>query len=159
MVPLDHPCETRNTAGYPLMPFLCYNAPGMTDTRLTRLAAALLMAWLLAAQAGLAGCGCRKDTGKYGTPAQLRQDTLRYSADARGEKCYIVAEIENAGELPVKEAWVAATLKSRRGNEAGVNYYPLKDVAPGEKRTISLTVSAHGSFSRVEMTFHETRDE
>lgn len=141
------------------MPFLCYNARGMTDTRLTRLTAAVFLAWLLAAQAGLAGCGCKKDTGKYGTPAQLRQNTLRYSADARSEKCYIVAEVENAGELPIKQVWVAATLKSRRGNPAGVNYYPLQKVDPGEKRTISLTVSAHGSFSRVEMTFHETRGE
>ena len=101
------------------------------------------------------GCGCGKRGGKYGGIDQLRQTRLRFAAEERKATCYVVAEVENAGKLPVREVKVTATLTSRSGRPRGLNHTFLRDIGPGEKRTLYMTVTTHGSFHRVELTFHE----
>jgi hypothetical protein len=156
---------SRGSAGpcrvLPMGPSLCYNGAvsmrngyPMDRLFLARLAAVFQFALWLAMALDLAGCGCRSPGARYGSPDQLRETRLRFTSDEDGESCYIVAEVENAGELPVKAARVAAILRSSRGKELGINYYPLENVAPGEKRVFSMKVTAHGRFSHVELAFH-----
>lgn len=99
------------------------------------------------------GCGCGKRGSKYGTADQLRQRRLMFSSNEKGRTCYIVAEVENTGSLPIPRARVTATLTSAAGKRRGVNHHLLKDVKPGETRTFSMTVSAHDSFQHVELSF------
>ena len=99
--------------------------------------------------------GCKKGDSKHGSAAQLRQVRLRHSQDAAGVTCYIVAEVENVGETPVKEAVATAVLHNRRGKEVGTNNFPLNDIQPGEVRLFSMTVSAHADFRTVELAFED----
>ncbi|MBM3472069.1 MAG: hypothetical protein FJX75_02195 [Armatimonadetes bacterium] len=118
----------------------------------------LLVGALVALGFMAGGCGCGKRGGKSGGIAQLRQTRLRFAADERKATCYIVAEVENAGKLPVRQAKVTATLVSKSGRSRGLNYAFLRDMAPGEKRTLYMTVTTHGSFHRVELTFHGPKE-
>jgi len=102
-----------------------------------------------------AGCGCGRRSAKYGGVDQLRQTRLRSSVEEQKATCYVVAEVENVGKLPVREAMVTATLKSRGGTRRGSNNAFLKDLRPGEKRVVYMTVATHGSFHRVELSFHD----
>lgn len=113
----------------------------------------LLGAAAVLALAVAPGCGCGKRGPKHGTAEQLRQRRLMFSSNEKGRTCYIVAEVENTGELPVPRARATATLKSATGKIRGVNHHLLKDVKPGEIRTFSMTVSAHDSFQHVELSF------
>jgi hypothetical protein len=115
------------------------------------LAASAVAALVLAA----GGCGCGKRGSKSGGIAQLRQTRLRFAADEHKATCYIVAEIENAGTLPVRKVKVTATLRTRNGTFRGENYCFPTNLQPGEKRTLYMTVTTHASFQRVELTFHD----
>jgi hypothetical protein len=101
------------------------------------------------------GCGCGKRQGKWGSVDQLRQTRLRYAVEERKATCYITAEVENTGELPVREVVVTATLSSKSGKRRWYNTATLRDVRPHEKRTFYMTVGTHGSFHRAELTFGE----
>jgi len=117
-----------------------------------RLAAAtgvLLTLSLLAA-----GCGCGKRGGKHGSVDQLRVTRLRYASEERKATCYVVAEIENVGQLPIRKAMVTATLKSKSGVSRGANNAFPEGLQPGEKRTLYMTVATHGAFHHVELSFH-----
>ncbi len=102
-----------------------------------------------------AGCGCGRRHQGRGTAAQLRQVRLMTAPDSRNRTCYVVAQVENGGQWPIRKAKVAATLLSAGGKPRGVNYYFLSDMKPGERRTFSMTVEAHGSFRDVQLSFHE----
>jgi hypothetical protein len=110
---------------------------------------------LLALGVLAAGCGCGKRGGKHGRVDQLRETRLRFATEEHKSTCYVVAEIENAGRLPVREAMVTATLKSKGGTPRGSNNAFVKDVQPGEKRILYMNVATHGSFHHVELSFHE----
>jgi hypothetical protein len=77
------------------------------------------------------------------------------ASDERNRTCYLVAEVENTGRLPIRKAKVAATLMSAGGKPRGVNYHYLSDIQPGERRTFSMTIAAHGTFRDVELLFQE----
>lgn len=115
----------------------------------------LLAGMCVAAALQLAACGCDDGGARYGSPDQLRQTRLRFAPDGDGELCYIFAEVENTGELPVRAAKVTATLRSSRGKDLGINHHPLTNLEPGEKRAFSMKVTAHGKFSHVDLTFHD----
>jgi len=104
---------------------------------------------------GAVGCGCGKRAGRYGTVDQLRQGRLMFSPDGKGRTCYLKAEVENTGELRVRQVKVTATLRSATGKPRGINHCLLKDVGPGERRTFSMTISAHDSFQHVELSFSD----
>ncbi|MBM3500792.1 MAG: hypothetical protein FJX74_19200 [Armatimonadetes bacterium] len=110
---------------------------------------------LLALSLLAAGCGCGRRGGQYGGVDQLRQTRLSFAPETRKATCHVVAEVENTGTLPVREAMVTATLKSKGGTRRGSNNAFLKDVQPGEKRILYMTVTTHGSFHRVELSFHD----
>jgi hypothetical protein len=103
----------------------------------------------------LAGCGCGKRKAKSGAVSQLRQTRLRFAAEERKSACYIVAEVENAGPLAVREVQVTATLRTKTGKTRGLNHTFLRDLKPGEKRVLYMTVATHGAFHRVDLSFHE----
>lgn len=116
----------------------------------------LLVGGVLVALCLLAsGCGCGKRGGGSGAIGQLRQTRLRFVADERKATCYIVAEVKNAGRLPVREVKVTATLTSRDGRSRGLNHTFLRDIRPGERRVFYMTVTTHGSFHNVRLTFHD----
>ncbi len=121
------------------------------DARRSAAAVCALLALALLAT----GCGCGKRGEKHGGADQLRQTRLRFAAEKRKATCYVVAEVENAGKLPVREAMVTATLKSRGGVARGSNNAFVKDMQPGEKRTLYIAVATHGSFHHVELSFHD----
>jgi hypothetical protein len=110
---------------------------------------------LLALGLVASGCGCGKRHGKWGSVDQLRQTRLRYAVEERKASCYIAAEVENTGDLPVREAVVTATLSSKSGKRRWYNTATLRDIRPHEKRSLYMTVGTHGSFHRVELTFSE----
>ena len=118
--------------------------------------AAAAAAWLLAPL--MAGCGCGKQEAKADGISQLRQTRLRFAKEERKALCYVVAEVENAGRLPVREVKVTATLKGKSGKPRGVNHTFLRNVQPGEKRLVYMTVTTHGDFYRVELSFHDPRE-
>jgi len=120
--------------------------PAAHDTRGQVLVAGVLVALSVVA----AGCGCGKRGGESGGIGQLRQTRLRFAADERKATCYIVAEVENVGKLPVRKARVTATLTSRGGRSRGLNHAFVRDIGPGEKRTLYMTVTTHGAFHNVE---------
>ena len=107
----------------------------------------------------VAGCGCGRRASERGSPDQLVQKRLMFSSDEKGRTCYVKAEVENGGELSVPRVKVTATLKSATGKPRGINHCFLKDIKPGERRTFSLTVSAHDSFEHVELSFGEPEGE
>jgi hypothetical protein len=111
---------------------------------------------LLALGVLAAGCGCGKRGGKHASVDQLRVTRLRFATEKRKSTCYVVAEIENTGKLPGREAMVTATLKSKAGTPRGSNNAFPKDLKPGEKRVIYMTVETHGSFHHVDLSFHDT---
>jgi hypothetical protein len=116
----------------------------------------LLVAGAVAALVLVAGgCGCGKRSGKSGGIDQLRRTRLRFAADERKATCYIVAEIENTGKLAVRKVKVTATLRTRNGTFRGENHCFPRNIAPGEKRTLYMTVTTHAGFQRVELTFHD----
>jgi len=125
--------------------------PAARETRGQALVVGVLVALSLLA----AGCGCGKRGGESGGISQLRQTRLRFAADERKATCYIVAEVENAGTLPVRKVKVTATLTSRGGRSRGVNHTFLRDIGSGEKRTVYMAVTTHGSFHNVRLTFHD----
>jgi len=101
------------------------------------------------------GCGCGNRRVPAAGPSRLRLTRLRFANDERKALCYVVAEVENAGQLPVREVKVTATLRSRGGQERGINYASLQDIQPAEKRVFYMTVTTHGRFHHVEVTFGE----
>jgi hypothetical protein len=106
-----------------------------------------------------AGCGCGRRAEKRGTADQLAQKRLMFSSDEKGRTCYVKAEVENVGDLPINRAKITATLRSSSGKPRGVNHCFLRDVKPGERRTCSLTVAAHDSFQHVELSFTDPEGE
>jgi hypothetical protein len=116
---------------------------------------AVVLGALLALSVAAAGCGCGRRGGKAGGAGQLRQTRLRFASDEKKATCYVVAEVENTGRLAVRKARVTATLKSKGGTPRGSNNAFLKDLKPGERRTLYMTVATHGPFSRVELSFHD----
>ncbi len=107
----------------------------------------------LALAAWIAGCG--KHHAGQGTAAQLRQIRLMTAADSGNHTCYVVAEVANAGQQPVRKAQVTATLMSAGGKPRGVNYCFLTDLQPGEHRVFSMTVGAQGTFRDVQLSFQD----
>lgn len=126
--------------------------------RAPRVEVAVLLACALVGCAVAAGSfGCGKERGKSGSVEQLRQTRLRFRPNERTATCDIVAEIENRGKLTVREVQVTATLKSKSGKSRGLNNQIVRNILPGEKRLIYMTVRAHGKFHRVELSFHELK--
>jgi hypothetical protein len=106
----------------------------------------------------LAPSGCGRRHGDAGAISQLRQVRLMTAPDSKNGRCFVVAEIANAGTKPVRRAKVTVTLMSAGGKLRGVNHHFVEDVKPGEHRTFSLTVQAHGSFREVQLTFHDPNE-
>jgi hypothetical protein len=107
----------------------------------------------LALAALVAGCG--KHHAGRGTAAQLRQIRLMTAPDSANRTCYVVAEVTNAGQQPVRKAQVTATLMSAGGKPRGINHCFLTDLQPGEHRVFSMTVEAQGSFRDVQLSFRD----
>lgn len=127
----------------------------MRASRLWRCLSFRLLVGCLALVAACPGCGCGRRPPGPGAASQLRQVRLMMAPDSRNRTCYVVAEVENAGRLPIRRAKVTATLMSAGGKARGMNHYFIADLKPGERRTFSMTVEAHGSFRDVVLSFHE----
>jgi hypothetical protein len=127
----------------------------MTAKGSGRLTRCLLGVMVASALLTASGCGCGRRGSRYGTAEQLRQTRIMFSRDEKGRTCYIVAEVENTGKLPIPRAKVTATVKSGTGKPRGINNHVLQDMKPGERRTFSMTVSAHDSFQHVDLSFSD----
>jgi len=119
------------------------------------------VAWFCAVgllSAAVAGCGCGKRTPKADSLGQLRVTRLRWAQEPRKAVCYVAAEIENTGKTSVREVRVTATLLSGGGKSRGTNNAFLKDIKPGERRTLYMSVTTTGAFRRVTLSFHDPQE-
>ena len=104
------------------------------------------------------GCGCGKRSPKADGISQLRLTRVRWSSEPRKAVCYVVAEIENTGKTPVRKVRVTARLLSGSGKTRGENNAFPEDIRPGEKRVLYMTVTTHGAFRRVDLSFHGPKE-
>ncbi len=102
----------------------------------------------------LGSCGCRGEE-KEGSIEDLFIGRYRYNIDKNQSVVRVVGEVENKGSALVKAVEVHAILHSSGGSRRGMNMIVLKDIAPGELRTFSLTVTSHGRTSTVQLELAE----